>query len=377
MKSDVSGAAEIYKQAFNSSQKTGDQLGTLVIFTNLIFALNELGNRIQALILCKEFAADPKWGSTPGLDLSDGVCLPWSLLSYEADQLDLAKEQVERTMPGLELVNIAQGKMWAQFILGSIHLANQDFDQLTEATAKGRYLAGQSGSNTAHYAWFEMLDAQASLIKGDLAAVEEWALSKNFSPHDTPHHWFEQQYFTFARMLIAQGKITDARILLSSMQANAELGKRQRKLVTIHLLHALTGYASDSPERISKHLEKALEIAVPQDYRRAFRNEGQALIKLLPAVRKLAPAFIDQLLADRGSYPAPDTALPQPYETLSDREYEVLRLVGRGYSNRQVADALFVTLGTVKKHLNNIFGKLQVKNRTEAVARARELDLLD
>ena len=56
---------------------------------------------------------------------------------------------------------------------------------------------------------------------------------------------------------------------------------------------------------------------------------------------------------------------------------EVLRLLAIGLSNREIAEALFVTLGTVKKHLNNIFGKLQVKNRTEAVARARELQILD
>jgi len=66
----------------------------------------------------------------------------------------------------------------------------------------------------------------------------------------------------------------------------------------------------------------------------------------------------------------------QDYEPLSERELELLRLVARGYSNRQIAEALFITLGTVKKHLNNIFGKLQVANRTQAVARARELDYL-
>jgi LuxR family maltose regulon positive regulatory protein len=65
------------------------------------------------------------------------------------------------------------------------------------------------------------------------------------------------------------------------------------------------------------------------------------------------------------------------YEPLSERELEVLHLVARGYSNRQIAEALFVTLGTVKKHLNNIFGKLQVANRTQAVAKAREIGLLN
>ncbi|NTU86355.1 MAG: response regulator transcription factor, partial [Chloroflexales bacterium] len=63
-------------------------------------------------------------------------------------------------------------------------------------------------------------------------------------------------------------------------------------------------------------------------------------------------------------------------EPLSERELEVLRLVAAGHSNQAIADTLIVAIGTVKKHINNIFGKLQVGSRTQALARARELDLL-
>jgi LuxR family maltose regulon positive regulatory protein len=377
MKSDVSGAVEIYWQAFILSQKTEDRLGTLVIFTNLILALNELGKRTQALDLCQEFVADPKWRSTPGIDLSDGVYLTWSLLSYEGDQLEIANEQVERALHGLERVNIAQGKLWAQFILGSIHLANQEFEQLAEVTAQGKLLAGRSGSEAVHYGWFDMLDAQANLVQGDLAAVTRWAKSKTFSPQDIPHHWFEQQYFTYIRLLIAQDKFVEARFLLESMLANAQAGKRHRKLITIHLLMSLIESAANQQEKVIENLERALDLAVPQDYRRAFLNEGDALLELLPAVRNHAPAFINQLLSVKDPSRVSGPEFPHPYQALSERELEVLRLVARGYSNRQIADTLFVTLGTVKKHINNIFGKLQVKNRTESVVRARELQILD
>lgn len=377
MNSDVPGAVEIYRQAFILSQKTDDRLGTLVIFTNLIFALNELGKRTQAFALCQEFLADPKWSSTPGFDLSDGVHLPWSLLSFEANQLELALEQVNRTLQGLELVNIAQGKLWAQFIMGSIYLANHDYERLAEVTAHGRMLAERSGSNTVHYAWFDMLDAQAGLLQGDLAAAEKWARSRNLTPQDSPHHWFEQQYFTYARLLIAQGNTTEARQLLNAMLANAKIGQRLRKLITIHLLLAIIESAANRQEKVIENLENALDLAVPQDYRRAFLDEGDALLKLLPAVQNYAPAFLNPLISEQDSSGVSGRKLHDPYQALSDREYEVLHLVARGYSNREIAAALFVTLGTIKKHLNNIFGKLQVKNRTEAVARARELQLLE
>jgi LuxR family maltose regulon positive regulatory protein len=97
---------------------------------------------------------------------------------------------------------------------------------------------------------------------------------------------------------------------------------------------------------------------------------------LLPEVRHFAPKFVDELLAKTPKAGETAQSPGSPYDPLSEREIEVLNLVARGYSNRQIAEALYVTLGTVKKHLNNVFSKLQVKNRTQAVARARDIGLL-
>lgn len=63
-------------------------------------------------------------------------------------------------------------------------------------------------------------------------------------------------------------------------------------------------------------------------------------------------------------------------EPLSDRELDVLRLIAEGHTNQAIADELFIALSTVKKHINNIYGKLNVANRTQAIKRARELTIL-
>jgi len=102
------------------------------------------------------------------------------------------------------------------------------------------------------------------------------------------------------------------------------------------------------------------------------------------------PAYVETLLAAlprtegrglREESPAPGHSVHSPQsslliEPLSERELEVLRLIAQGHSNQQIAEALIVSVGTIKKHLNNIFGKLGVQSRTQAVARARALSLL-
>ncbi len=76
------------------------------------------------------------------------------------------------------------------------------------------------------------------------------------------------------------------------------------------------------------------------------------------------------------SPPLPRSPAPLLVEPLSLRELELLRLVAAGLTNQEIAQKLFLAIGTVKKHLNNIFGKLGTQNRTQAIVRARDLDLL-
>jgi LuxR family maltose regulon positive regulatory protein len=101
------------------------------------------------------------------------------------------------------------------------------------------------------------------------------------------------------------------------------------------------------------------------------------VLDLARAARHHAPYFVDSLLeAARGVSVAPRPAAQGLIEPLSDRELEVLALMADGYSNAEIADRLFIAVGTVKRHINNMYGKLDVASRTQAVARARSLRLL-
>jgi ATP/maltotriose-dependent transcriptional regulator MalT len=134
-------------------------------------------------------------------------------------------------------------------------------------------------------------------------------------------------------------------------------------------------------------LAGALALAEPEGYVRTFVDEGAPMGDLLSATlearqsgrldQPIPAHYLRKLLAalerDDSSARLPATRLPEP---LSGRELEILQLVAAGKSNRRIATELFVSVGTVKTHLNNLYRKLNVRSRTQAVARARELNLI-
>ena len=145
---------------------------------------------------------------------------------------------------------------------------------------------------------------------------------------------------------------------------------RPNLVIRTHLLDRL----GDRPSALDM-LSRALRGAAKEGYVHAFLVEDVRVSSLRPAVRDVDPTFVDRLLEA-----VPDgspVSLPQPLlEPLTVRELQVLRLVSLGHSNAEIAVTLVIALGTVKRHTNHIYGKLQVYRRTEAVARARELGLL-
>ena len=120
-----------------------------------------------------------------------------------------------------------------------------------------------------------------------------------------------------------------------------------------------------------------MEMAEPEGFIQDFLDEGEPMIQLLhEAVRhKVRPEFAHQLLG-RFSTDRPAEKPIGLVEPLSDRELEVLRLIAEGLSNQEIAARLYLALPTIKFHTGNIYGKLGVKSRTEAVSKARNIGLL-
>ena len=183
-------------------------------------------------------------------------------------------------------------------------------------------------------------------------------------------------------LLLAQeeGRVEEALELLAQIYDSARAVGGIGLMIEARSLEARIYQAQDELDRALEALEDALVLGEPEGYVRTFADRGAPMARLLveAAARGIMPDYTEKLLATFGADAEDDTApLAQPLiEPLSPRELEVLQLVAQGLSNREIAERLFLALTTVKGHNSRIFGKLQVRRRTEAVARARELGLL-
>ena len=182
-----------------------------------------------------------------------------------------------------------------------------------------------------------------------------------------------------ARVLIAQGERERALALLARLLGAAEAGGRMGRVIEMLALQALALHAHGQEAEALVALERALRLAEPEGYIRTFVDEGAPMAALLQQahasssvpsyVAKLLAAFPDEdegeRLEDKWKAASSQVLNPQSFtpslvEPLTARELEVLGLLAAGASNDEIARRLIVSLGTVKKHISNIFGKLDV-----------------
>ena len=229
--------------------------------------------------------------------------------------------------------------------------------------------------------------ARLLLAQGDLAAAARWATERGLGPDDEPDYPREPGHLLLARVLLAQDRPGQALALLDRLAAAAVAQDRVGSMIEIGALRALALAAGGQEADAVTTLAGALTLACPQGQVRVFADEGlpmAALVrKLIAAQRSGQAAGVPlgclarlQRAFDAGDTAPRPTAVPGLVEPLTSRELEVLGMLAAGRSNQAIAGQLVVTLDTVKKHVSHVLDKLGAANRTEAVARARELGLI-
>ena len=301
------------------------------------------------------------------------ICREWNALT----------PALENLTRGLELANLigevgilSTGYMTLARVKYAYGETDQAFAVLQQAEQRLHMLSSSTAQLVA-------CRARLWIAQREVTPAAAWGQACGLTPEDQPDYQREWEYLTLVRLLLVQHRADETISLLRRLLSMAEMGKRIGSTIEILMLQALAHQALGQTRQALIQFTQALQLAQARGYARLFLDEGPALAALLhqAATRQIVPGYVHTLLAQ-----FPDTVtsssvqekagLPLLLEALSEREREVLRLVAAGLSNQETAVHLSITAGAVKKHLSNIYGKLGVSSRTQALARARELDLL-
>ena len=235
--------------------------------------------------------------------------------------------------------------------------------------------------------------ARLLLAQGDLPAAARFAHDNGLGPDDEPDYARESGHLVLARILLAQDRPGQALALLDRLHAAAAAQDRAGSLIEIGALRPLALAASGQETAAVAALAGVLTLACPQGYVRVFADEGPPMAALLArlvaaqrtgrAAAKVRLGYLARLQrafdagpSAPGHRPGTAAAVQGIVEPLTSRELEVLQMLAAGMSNQRIAGQLVVTLDTVKKHVTHLLDKLGAANRTEAVARARQLCLI-
>lgn len=310
-----------------------------------------------------------------------------SRLQYEWDDLDSAMHNAEKGIEIIKLGGLVEAIPAGRFILAQVHLARGQFDRATGTMAKAEQ-AAQRCENPYVIARVAAWRMRLWMTHRDRMPATDWRGQHSPDTDSGTDYLRELVHLARARELMAspladlpsqRTRVREALDLLQRQFEAAKAAGRVGNTLVILILQALALQMEGDGEQALSALKHALSLAEPEGYVRTFVDEGEPMVRLLRCAltRGIAPSYVSRLLAALGERaPAASPVAQALVEPLTERELEVLRLIAAGLSNQEIAHELVVALSTVKSHVNHTYGKLGVKSRTQAVARAQELDLV-
>jgi LuxR family maltose regulon positive regulatory protein len=382
---DTALAYEARLEALQVSKAAGNVYMMLFASLRLVVTLRDLGRLQQAIALCQQQSRLADESGLSQTALVGWLYTLWGEMLAERNELDqavqLATKGVELTERGKDVVLLGSSYLCLMRVLfskGDMESAKEIIEEVNDITLR-QDLSPWITNQLA--AW----QARIWLAEEKLDAAHHWAEECELDVDGELSSLHDFDYAVLARILIAQGRLDEAAKLLQSLLKAADAGGRISKVIEVRILQALTFQARGEPDQALCALESALNLAEPESFVRIFVDEGQPMARLLHEAfnRGIAPEYVRRMLAAISS-DEPLQACTATFQTdlfgliepLSDRELEVLQRIAEGLTNREIADRLYLSLNTVKVHTRNIYGKLGVKSRTQAVARARELAVL-
>jgi LuxR family maltose regulon positive regulatory protein len=384
-------AADDMARASRSSQKMleiGKALDRLLIIVTGLCDLSTIAKVQGKLYLAEETLQRAHRWLVDKKGLDSRLRCPYEVgmadLLFQWNRLDAARAHAATGIEYCQRFDVPSEQVSGYLALMRVHQAQGDV-----ARALGALRDAERTTQTHHVRLSTRIELRASrvvqwLAVDDVETAGRWAKECGDS---------EPEQIALARLRLAEGRAADAQRLLERQRASADAGGRTGRTIEILCLLALALEALGRPKEADAALARALSLARPEGYVRVFLDEGGPLYELLERlaaradVARITGAYARDLLdafrQDRAARQRQETggaSHPSPpveagLDALTERELDVLRLLAEGLSNREIAGRLVVAPSTVKQHLKNIYSKLDVHSRTQAVARGRKLGL--
>lgn len=316
-----------------------------------------------------------------------------SLLYLEQNQLDLAFTHANRSITGTQWWPSPNIIAMAYASLAQILLARNDFDGSFAAVQKADLERKNRMMTPFAQSLIDTSLVQYWLSRGEWIRLDQWSneqistFNARLSAGRLVDEYLEMRMITLARVWIKKTKADhhlerdeDCLRLLAQLEHGSRSDGRVNSLVEILILKASLWFSQGKSPEAMDCVEECLSMAEPGGYRRIFLNTGEPVRELLSAYLQ-TPNPTHKVLAIKILKELGELSLARNHqgeipEPLTSRELEVLQLLARGCSNQQIAENLVLAEGTVKYHVHNLLGKLQVESRTQAIAKAKELDLI-
>ncbi len=365
---DMEATEEVLGEAIETSRATSNYyaLTTAIILQGRVLAV-----RGQLRAAAEKFQqADNDGGKLPINALTN---LDLCALHYEWNQLEEAEPYLKKAFELSQRGQNEEFEVACWMMQSCLQLAQGNPDAAKKALTKAQALVVKGTIPPGTAARFEVAKLRLALAQDDASAIQKL---RNMMVDDVDSHNFNRfTNLAKVRLMLAQNQRDRAHKYLAELTTKAEQKGWCYTLIAIRVHQAL---AVENREMAVYFLERALKLAQPEGFKRIFIDLGPALIPHLKEAARcgVKPAYVREILSTIQSEQGDETQVSSLAEPLSERELEVLRLVVAGLSNREIANDLVISLGTAKTHIHNIYGKLEVSSRAQAIARAREYELV-
>jgi LuxR family maltose regulon positive regulatory protein len=339
----------------------------------------------KALVLGTDARGEPTPAAGLALIVTGELHREWNELAAAEDEL-LQAVTLIRHWTEARLVD-------ANLILARIRFSRGEWNGAREALQEARKSADRTRATEVDDFAVDLQLAMLDLAQGDWENVRRWirerGVEKDHGPADVrkrgspdDQHLRKYEHLGLARCYIARRQNAKALSLLDAWLPDLERQQRIDLVLQVLILKALAWQAAGDLNKACMHLQQAMRTAEPEGYVRLFADEGAAMAKLLREMtaRGLSADYAGRLMAACPLLQSAERAAPRSASAsapaLSRREMEVLLAIADGLSNLEIAERLSVSPGTVKVHTRNIYEKLDVKSRTQALAKAKSSGLI-